>query len=108
MLAIRFVRRRQPGSAQRWVSASAAGKRLDFSSTGEAVVQQDVESQPESETRGRDVREDPSYEQWLATTGRQYKRSDRQKWLGGSVVRPSFPLCMSSSVANPHRRSRFR
>ena len=83
----RVVRRRQPESAQRWVSASAARKRLDFPSTGEAAVQQDAEPQLEPETRSRDAREDPPYEQWLATIGRQYKRTDRRNWLGGSVVR---------------------
>ena len=92
-----IIRRRQLGSAQRWVSASATRRQLDFSSTGEAVVQEDTETQPEAKTTSRDVREDPSYEQWLATIGRQYKRADRRNWLGGSVVRLRFPLHASSS-----------
>ena len=99
----RTVRRRQPGSTQRWVSASAARRRLDFSSTGEVAIQEDVEPQPEAETT-RDVREDPSYEQWLATTGRQYKRADRRNWLGGTVVRPRFPLYAPSSLTNAGRQ----
>jgi len=83
----RVARRRQPGPAQRWLSASSTRKQLDFSPTGGTAVQEDAESQPESEKRGLDAREDPSYEQWLATIGRQYKRTDRRNWLGGSVVR---------------------
>jgi hypothetical protein len=82
----RVVRRRQPGPALRWLSASTTRKQLHFSSTGEATVDEGAELQPESETRGRDTRDDPSYEQWLATIGRQYKRTDRRNWLGGSVV----------------------
>lgn len=83
----RVVRRRQPGPAQRWLSATSARKQVDFPSAGEAAVQEDAESQPESEARGRGAREDPPYEEWLATIGRQYKRTDRRNWLGGTVVR---------------------
>jgi len=84
----RVVCRRQPGSTQRWLSASSARKRLDFSPTGEAAVQEGGESQPASGTGRRDARDDPSYGQWLATIGKQYKRTERRNWLGGSVVRP--------------------
>lgn len=84
----RVVRRRQPGPTQRWFSASSAREQVDFFSTGETAVQEDVEPQPESQTRGRVARDDPSYEEWLATIGRQYKHTDRRNWLGGSVVRP--------------------
>ena len=88
----RVVRRRQPGPVQRWFSASSAKKQASFSSTAESDVQEDAESQPESQTRGRNVRDDPTYEQWLATIGRQYQSTDRRNWLGGSVVRPCFAL----------------
>ena len=101
----RVVRRRQPDSAQRWLSASAVRKKLDFSSAGEAAVQEDAE--PEPETRSRDAREDPSYEQWLATIGRQYKRTDRRNWLGGSVVCLRF-FFHGLLVADTGCRSRFR
>jgi len=95
----RVVRRRQPGPAQRWVSASSVRKQAGFSSTAEGDVQEDAESQPESQARDQNAREDPTYEQWLATIGRQYKRTDRRNWLGGSVVRPCFALdaCVLSS-----------
>ena len=91
--ASRVVRRRQPGPVQRWFSVSPARKQADFSSTGEAAVQEDVEPQPVPQTRDQNAREDPPYEQWLPTIGRQYKRADRRNWLGGSVVRPRF--CIS-------------
>ena len=83
----RVAYRRQPSTAQRWFSASSSRKQVDLSSTAEAAVREDVESRPESQTDGRGPREDPSYEEWLATTGRQYKRTDIRNWLGGSVVR---------------------
>lgn len=88
----RTVCRRRPDLAQRWFSASSMRKQAGFFSTAEGDAQENVESQPESQTRGRDVREDPTYEQWLDTIGRQYKRTDRRNWLGGSVVRPCFAL----------------
>ncbi|KAF9643950.1 hypothetical protein BDM02DRAFT_3122702 [Thelephora ganbajun] len=93
----RVVRRRQPGSAQQWLSTSPVRKQLHSSSAGEAAVQEGAKSQPESET-GRNAREDPSYEQWLATIGRQYKRTDRRNWLGGSVP---FPLNPSFKPPTP-------
>jgi len=88
----RTVRRRQPDPAQRWFSASSVRKQASFPSAAEGEIQENAESQPESQTRGRDVREDPTYEQWLDTIGGQYKRTDRRNWLGGSVVRPFFTL----------------
>lgn len=103
----RVVRRRQPGPVLRWLSASATRKQLHFSSTGEATVDEGAELQPKSETRGRDVRDDPSYEQWLATIGRQYKRTDRRNWLGGSVVSP-LPFYAMLQVANAGRPSHSR
>lgn len=86
----RAIRRRQPGPAQRWFSAPSTGRQAGFSSAPEAAVQGDAEPQPESQDKGLNAREDPSYEQWLDTLGRQYKRTDRRNWLGGSVVRPRF------------------
>ena len=92
----RVVRRRQPGPAQRWFSASLARKRAGFLPTAEGDVQEDAESQPESQpesqTRGRNAREDPTYDQWLATIGRQYKHTNRRNWLGGPVVRSCVTL----------------
>lgn len=96
----RAVRRRQPGPAQRWLSASPARKQLDSTSTGQATIQDDAEPQSERRTKGRDLREDPTYEQWLATIGKQYKRSDRRNWLGGSVVRRCFASRVYFFVAN--------
>lgn len=87
----RVVRRRQPGPAQRWLSVSSTRNQLDFS-TGQAPIQDGPESQPERGTKGRELREDPTYEQWLETIGKQYKNSDRRNWLGGSVVRRYFAL----------------
>ena len=106
MFLSHVVRRRQPGSTQRWLSASVARRQHDFSTRG-ATVQEGTESQPESETRSRDAREDPPYEEWLDTIGRQYKRTDRRNWLGGSVVRLCFPV-YSFLVINAGRCSRFR
>lgn len=86
----RLVRLRQLGPPQRWISASSARKQLDFPSTGKDTVEDDAEFRPEKRTKGRDAREDPTYEQWLDTIGKQYQRSDRRNWLGGSVVRQYF------------------
>lgn len=95
----RALRRRQLGPAQRWLSASPVRNQLDFSPAGEAAILEDTESQPNQQTKGRDMREDPPYEEWLATIGRQYKRTDRRSWLGGSVVRqcPAFRVRFSGS-----------
>lgn len=90
----RAARRRQPGAAQRWFSVSSSRKQIDLSSAAEAAVQENTESQPESQTDGRRAREDPVYEDWLATTGRQYKRTDIRNWLGGSVVRTCVHACV--------------
>ena len=73
--------------------SSSAREQVDFFSTGEAAVQEGVEPQPESQTRGRVAREDPSYEEWFVTIGRQYKHTDRRNWLGGSVVRLCSAFC---------------
>ena len=102
----RVVRRYRPDSTQRCLSASAVRKQLDFSSTGQGVVQEDAK--PEPETRSRDAREDPPYEQWLATIGRQYKRTDRRNWLGGSMVRLRFLFHGLLLVTDVGCRSRFR
>jgi len=88
----RVVPRRQPGPVQRWVSASSARKQASSPSTAEGDVLEQAESQPQSQARDQDAWEDPTYEQWLATIGRQYKRTDRRNWPGGSVVRPFFAL----------------
>ena len=92
----RVIRRRQPGAAQRWFSASSSSrKQVDFSSTAEATVQENAESRPGSQTESRGARDDPSYEEWLTTAGRQYKRTDNRNWLGGSVVRTCVCACVS-------------
>lgn len=104
----RVVRRRQPGPAQRWFSASSVRKQANFSSPAEDDVQEDAKSQPEFQARDRDAREDPTYEQWLATIGRQYKRTDRRNWLGGPVVRPYFALDAVFYAANVGHYSHFR
>lgn len=93
----RVVRRCHTNSAQRWLSTSSARNRLNFS-TGEAAVPEDAEPQSERETKTRDAREDPPYEEWLATTGRRYKRSDRRNWLGDTVP---FPLNPSFKPPTP-------
>ena len=80
------VSRHRLGFAKRWISASSAKKQLDFPKNGETAVQDYAVSQPEPQPNVRGAREDPSYERWLATTGRQYKRPDCRNWLGGSVV----------------------
>lgn len=90
----RVVRCRQPFPAQRWLSTSSARKQLDFASAGQPAIQGDAESQSERRTKGRDAREDPTYEQWLETVGKQYKRSNRRNWLGGSVVRRDFAFSL--------------
>ena len=44
--------------------------------------------------KAHDAWKDASYEGWLATTERQYKRTESRNWLGSSIVRIRVYVCV--------------